>query len=1004
MNKLNITKRFLSLILAIMMVLGSFSLAVFADEEDVDTTVGTDDAEITDTEENAEDADSEEEDGKVKPEDIFFKNYLAPDAVYGSIEEKLANMEMKYEAYGYQLYYSAGTGEVALKNVATGEVLFTNPYDLASSASSEEIKQQLISQLLITYVDSSGADKSMNSCYDAAIKSQIRFKGLKNGIRVEYSIGEEETRYLVPMLIEKSRFEEQILNNIASGFQANKIASYYTLIDLNDEKLQDSVREKYQQQYPIAEKMAIYVFDTSSDESDRSIGEVEDIIKEHCPKYNFAALEEDHSMTGYTSVKKAPPLFKMALEYILDENGLSIRLPANSIRYDEDEYTLTSVKVLPYLGAGSNEQAGGGYSFYPDGSGALFDFQQLKGTSLNIKRKMYGEDYAYHEIASGALKTETLRMPVYGVVEHYAGQSAVVSTKLIPESVDEEGNVIPAHEETVAESYTPVTMDRGFLAIIEEGDSMASLIAASGGTQHRYNSVYAEYSPKASDTYNLSDAVAVGDDTDLTIFADNKYTGSYRMRIVMLTDKAKAEENGIAEYYPVSYMGMAKAYRDYLIEKEVLVQKEENEKDIPLYIESFGAVETDGTFLSVPVTVYEALTTFEDLKTMSGELNEKGINNVNFRLTGFVNGGMKPGVPTEASFEKAVGGDKGYTEFVKYAKEKGITLYPEFDLSYVGKDESFDGYKAKNDAAKAIDERYTTQRRYYSSYQQSMTTGLVNVSPAAFPGFYDKVTEDLTKLGKSGISLSTLGTDLNSDFDDDDFYDREDSKSVVSNLLETANKDYDSVMVDGGNAFTWKYADVILNAPLDSSHYTKANRSVPFMGLVLHGFVDFAGDPTNMASDSGYEKLKMIENGSDLYFTLSYQNTPLLKDDKDLAKYYSVEYDIWFEDLVEIYTELNEVTKDLRASAIVNHEFLSGVRVAEAAELEADKMTVAEYVKAGLTEEEAIAAVNVKYAVTDGTLVRVTYENGTQFILNYNRYDVTVEGYTIEALDYVRIG
>ena len=39
----------------------------------------------------------------------------------------------------------------------------------------------------------------------------------------------------------------------------------------------------------------------------------------------------------------------------------------------------------------------------------------------------------------------------------------------------------------------------------------------------------------------------------------------------------------------------------------------------------------------------------------------------------------------------------------------------------------------------------------------------------------------------------------------------------------------------------------------------------------------------------------------------------------------------------------------------------------------------------------------------DGRIVRVTYEDGTTFILNYNYFDVTVEGTVVEAYGYVKV-
>lgn len=1069
MNIRKFSAKFLSLLLVVAMLLtGMTSVISAAGEKDTDDTKTTEKAsdtkETTDEKSNEDGEDEEAE--EVDPEKEAIKaeilaeegddteeeeegfNYLG--TAFSTADEKLASMQKKVSAYGYEIYCDEVTGEIALRNTETEEVLFSNPYDLATSKSSDDIKGQLLSQLEIRYTDSTGTAINMYSYKDAAKKDQITVKNLKNGVRVEYSLGDEEVRYLVPMMIEKSRYEELIYSKIKAIPDANAKASaikkfdaYYVLKDPNDtennsEKEINEMKRKYK---VTNDGMAVYVFDT--DASTREYRVIEKLIKQYCPEYTFAILEEDHQLTGYTSTQKAPPLFKMALEYYLDENGLQVRLPANGIRFDEDEYKLQYVRILPYFGAGSNDY--NGYTFLPDGSGALFDFQQLKSSNINITGKVYGTDYSYHEI--GTSKSETMRLPVYGVVENYVGQSAKMTTVDVAETVDEKtGKTIAAHTESKAESYSPLEEDRGYFAIIEEGDSLASITTTHGGNLHKYNSVYAEFNPRPSDSYKLSDSVSVGDNTVQILNSKRKYTGSYRIRIVMLTDEDKKNACNTTKYYPATYMGMADAYRDYLVDEGVLTQRQDNSKDIPLYIESFGAIDTEGSFLSIPVTVQKALTTFDNLKTMYEDLSGEGIRNINFRLTGFVNGGMESTAPSGVKFEKSVGGDEGYSDFIRYANEKGIGVYPEFDLSYNSKDEAFDGYSASDDAVKTMDGRYTQKRVYRSSYQTTLTTGMVCVSPSVFNKFYSAINEDLSKLGNSGISLSDLGTDLNSDFDEKDSYNREDSKDLVQQLLEAASEDYNSVMVDGGNAYTWKYADTILNVSLDSSHYTNASRSVPFIGLVLHSYLNFAGSPTNMASDSEYETLKILENGSMPYFTLSYQNTPLLKDNETFSSYYSVQYEIWRDDLVKMYKEINELTKDLQNAEITDHKFIKGTRVAEPEELLADEAEVEKAaqdeekaakilaeklaraqalaaqlgssvdvdtededeansgkITGNLTSEQIAANNKAKYNVDDGTIVKVSYANGRTFILNYNRFAVTVDGVEIDAVSYYEV-
>ena len=161
---------------------------------------------------------------------------------------------------------------------------------------------------------------------------------------------------------------------------------------------------------------------------------------------------------------------------------------------------------------------------------------------------------------------------------------------------------------------------------------------------------------------------------------------------------------------------------------------------------------------------------------------------------------------------------------------------------------------------------------------------------------------------------------------------------------------------------------------------------------------------------------------------------------------------------MEHYTTLNDVSKDLQNSLIIDHEFLFAERVPDADEVAADaaalkqaeedakraeeeKLAQQEREKLfaqlhGLpyeepaetpveeaedetvgeeTAEEEVTAVETtgeyektKYTTTSGSVVRVEYEGGVNFLLNYNSFDITVQyngqTYEIEALGFVRIG
>ena len=455
----------------------------------------------------------------------------------------------------------------------------------------------------------------------------------------------------------------------------------------------------------------------------------------------------------------------------------------------------------------------------------------------------------------------------------------------------------------------------------------------------------------------------------------------------MLPDQNAVAENGVEGTYEPSYNGMVDAYRDYLIESGVLVKLQDSDlKDgMPLYIETFGATEATKKILSIPVTVMTSLTSFDDIRTIYSELSEKGVKNINFKLTGYANGGMYSTVPYRLKWEKAVGGSSGFENLISDAKEKNYGVYPDFDFAYINDTGAFDGLSLKNHAVKTLDNRYTNKRVYSVTTQNYMTYYQLALSPAYYYRFIDKLYDAYSKYEPVGISVSTLGDVLNSDFDEKEPYTREENKNFTMDAFAHLENKYNSVMTAGGNAYSWKNVDHITSVPLDSSRYLSASYTVPFIGQVLHGYVNFAGDPINMAGDIRYEILKCIENGASMYFILSYDNTELLKKDERLSEYYSIRYDIWYEDIVELYSELNEILEPLQTKDIVDHQFLIGERIPD--------------------EDEAPDTEGTgKYrTMDDGRIVKVTYEDGTSFILNYNYFAIVVDGITVDAYGYVKL-
>ncbi len=695
---------------------------------------------------------------------------------------------------------------------------------------------------------------------------------------------------------------------------------------------------------------------------------VETLIKEHCllidePTYSYNDMYRDEKQWGYVHEYVTKPVFRCALEYTFNSDGtLSVTLPANSISFDESSYILGTITPLKYLGSGNTVAVdyngeNSGYIFYPDGSGTIINYKDF---TLNVANhaQIYGIDYAYSDLISivGDYR-EQITMPVYGMV--------------YTETID---------EKTAALTGTS-TLNNGFFAVIEEGASLATLWSELKINQ-KLAIAYATYQPYSSDTYDLSKTISVNNLSEYKMTAKTKYNGSYKTRINMLSDSKLTDVYGNTNYN-ASYVGMAQCYREYLKANGTISALADIGNDLPLYIEAFGSMEVTKKILSFPVEVALELTTFSDIRTMYDQfadakavlhnkaveyqrqadaeekdlalkalyeekaasylaLEEKiaNITNINFRLTGFANGGMEYTYPSRVKWDKVVGGKEGFEKLLAYAGDVGtkegshLGIYPEFDFLYITNTSSFDGISANKISSKLIDNRYA-KKQLYNSVTHLYETFFTNVVSAdALAELYVNFNSDYSDFDIKSISVSTLGSDVNSNFDEKNPINRDEATGYISDLLASMRDDSYEIMVNKGNAYSIEYASHIIDAYIDSSHLTDASYTIPFFGMVLHGYVSYTGNALNYSGDPDYDILRSIESGASIYYILCYQNTEKMKEDINLNQYYGVSYVNWFDKIVEQYNIINSAIGSLQTYEIVNHQLLTVERVIDEGERE----------------------------------------------------------------------
>ncbi len=861
-------------------------------------------------------------------------------------EAKLATMKLIAASPNgnIELYCDEKSGEIAVKNKENGQIFLSNPYDITSYGMSDDIKGQYLSQVFLNFVTIGSAGESTLYSYKDCVtyENQLQITTLKNGILVQYTLGDGRKELLLPQKIELSKFEalleqipekqrKEILNLYVKYYPYEKDENGNDVI--KSEKRKQSMIEKY----PICATTPLYVIDIDSKNLSKwtkAAGYFEEYTD-----YTYDRLHEDYEEVkeeadGDKFVMEEQPNFTFNVKYTVDNDGFKAEFDAGSMVYNKDKYYVSSITILPYFAAAKREDKG--YTFLPDGSGAIVRFEDIVANKIvdNIVGTLYGTDFALYQISDKNVEKYT--MPVFGLANN--------------------------------------SKNSGYFAIIEDGEALASI--ASIHTSY-YHTSYSSFKLTSTDKYDLADAFSSGTTSSnmISVKADQVYDGKCTVKYAMLS-----EENA-------SYMGMANYYRDYLIANGTLDKiKAESVTDFTkLFVEVFGSIQVDDKVLTFPVKVHKALTTFEDVKTIHKELTEAGLGNMTFLLKGFANGGLNSTYPTAVKWQKVLGGKDGFNALLDYAKGADLEIAPDVEFTYSQGIKKFSGFNYKKNGVRTLDNRYSTKREYNASTQTFERTGGVAISSASFALAYEKFYASVSEYQLSTLAVRTLGSDLNSDFDKKEYYDREASKDNVVTMLKllsgkqenSTNKGY-SLVVDSGNSYAIPYASAILGAALDSSRFFIQSEAIPFYGIVYHASKEFAGNAINMDGDSDYMFLKALENGASLYFTVAMQNTEYLKFDKEYNKYYSVKYSILKDEIISLYKEFNELMKDKQDKYIVEHEFMNN-----------------EYGYDVIRKADGVA-------LNNSSVVLVVYEGGEGFILNYNSYDVTVnyEGKTYEIAPF----
>ena len=166
----------------------------------------------------------------------------------------------------------------------------------------------------------------------------------------------------------------------------------------------------------------------------------------------------------------------------------------------------------------------------------------------------------------------------------------------------------------------------------------------------------------------------------------------------------------------------------------------------------------------------------------------------------------------------------------------------------------------------------------------------------------------LKKIRCSGFCIADAGSLLYSDFTDP-YKNRQKALSILQENLPALSTDR-LLMVENGSFYAIRYADLIDRLPQApyKAERAKLYTAVPFVQMILHGTLDYAGVPVNLAEDTIQAQLRSVEFGGCPCYEWCF-------DKSEKALYFEDQINA----AVDFYQKANEALADLREARITGN-------------------------------------------------------------------------------------
>lgn len=587
--------------------------------------------------------------------------------------------------------------------------------------------------------------------------------------------------------------------------------------------------------------------------------------------------------------------FGLSVEVRLEGDELVVRVPDSSIVEKKDGTYISNVSLFPFLGYSYLGEKPG-YMLIPDGNGALIHLDDKEGRyTTGFSRLIYGADSGF-------------------------------ASKNTSSYLWERYETVTNPNEVMAPIFGMAHTEEGiaYLAIVESGDERCSVECQPNGVMVDYNRCFAKFLLRDIFVQPLNNS---NSGTVQAVETDRLHS-DLQVRYCLLSGE------------DANYSGMANAYRDYLLEHELVTVQDTSYNT---RIDFLGTEREEFLMGTTAVT----MTTVDHIEEIYEQLRASGVKNVLTLYKGWQKGGLYDLPISKYKADSHIGGTNALTDLIQSQAEQGYTMYLYNDALLV------------NDATNASTfnvMKMVNKRTYEKEVNGQVYDLFYYLMPARADRTLSGFVSDYTAEGVDTLALAGISSKLFSYSSKGSYYSRTDTMERFIGTVAAADESC-RLVLETPNAYLWKYTEAYLDMPLGSSDYLYVDQEIPFLSMVLKGILPMYSEYVNFEANKTENFLQMVESGIYPSFYLAWENSSkLIYTNSDSL--YSLDYNSYSDTITEYDAALRALAEQTGDAHIIRHETL------------------------------------------DNGLVKVSYDNGVVIYVNYTANDLSADGQTVAALSY----